>query len=265
MIHHSWFDFSLLIFPSANLARPSQSLPFSNSTMRRRLVSSTLSKLPSIIGMVPSGIRANSSCCCRVQPPTRSANAAAASRRVTAILPRIFPLRFMMLSLKASRSVMEDDAQRVAMSGPNAAHAVPEIYPVDAARTLHRTVMDGEHHRVTLAKRHDCRPGLHAWTLFGHDEFSASEVAPRLGQQDRELQRKDVLAVEILVKTVVVAGAVLQDERRRPALACGVAAPDKRRVLVRKPHIESHGLVPAIGDRRELQVDGRAQSADDFR
>ena len=88
------------------------------------------------------------------------------------------------------------------------AHAMAQVHPVDAARTLHRTVVDREHHGVTLAQRHDLGPRLHARTLLGHDELAAGEVAPRLGQQDRQLQRKHVLAVEVLMQAVVVAGTI---------------------------------------------------------
>jgi len=39
---------------------------------------------------------------------------------------------------------------------------------------------------------------------------AAGEVAARLRQQDRDLQRKHVFAIEILMQAVVVAGLVLQ-------------------------------------------------------
>src|SRR5512134_1540546 len=93
-----------------------------------------------------------------------------------------------------SRRIVEDDPQRVAMPRAYAAHAMAEIDPVHAARALHRTVMDGEYHRVALAQRHHFRSRLHARTLLGDHEFAAREVPPGLGQQDRHLEREDVLA-----------------------------------------------------------------------
>jgi len=59
---------------------------------------------------------------------------------------------------------------------------------------------------------------LHAWPLLGQHEFTAGEIPFRLRQQNRQLQRKDMLAVEVLVESVVVARGVLQQERRWPRL-----------------------------------------------
>jgi hypothetical protein len=49
---------------------------------------------------------------------------------------------------------------------------------------------------------------LHPWPLLGHHEFAAHEVAAGRGKQNRHLDRKDVLAVEILMQTVEIAGHV---------------------------------------------------------
>ena len=70
--------------------------------------------------------------------------------------------------------------------------------------------MHGEDHAIALAQRHDFRTRLHARPLFGQHKFAAVEIALRLGKQDRDLQRKDVLAVQVLMQAVVVVNAVLQ-------------------------------------------------------
>ena len=62
--------------------------------------------------------------------------------------------------------------------------------------------------------------------------------APGLGQQDRDLQREDVLAVEVLVQAVVVARAVLQQQRRRPRLAGAWQRSRNVRVLGRVAHVD---------------------------
>src|SRR5438876_10623301 len=95
-----------------------------------------------------------------------------------------------------------------------------------------------EHHRIALAELHDLGARLHARALLAQHEFAAGEIAPGLREQDRQLQWKHMLAVEILMQAVIVTGAVLQQKRRRLALACGVATLDERRVLLRKarPH-----------------------------
>src|SRR5688500_6244308 len=157
---------------------------------------------------------------------------------------------------------MKDYARRVPMARAHPAHAMAHIDPVDAARALQRAVVNGEHHRVALAKRHDVRARLHARPLLGEHEFAAGEVAPRLGKQDGELQREYMLAVQVLVQAVVVFGAVSQQERRRPALAGPVAAPDESRVLVRETRIDAQRRVPAIGHRRERWIERGAQRGD---
>src|SRR3546814_19166936 len=61
--------------------------------------------------------------------------------------------------------------------------------------------------------------------LLGHHERPAGEVAARLGQQHGRLQGKHLVAVEILVQAVVVAGIVAQQQRRRPLLSGAMATP----------------------------------------
>ena len=72
---------------------------------------------------------------------------------------------------------------------------------------------------------------LHARPLLGQHELAAVEIRARLRQQDRDLQREDMLAVEILVQAVVVARAIAQQQRRRPRLAGRVAALEERGVV----------------------------------
>jgi len=52
-----------------------------------------------------------------------------------------------------SRRVVKDDAERVAPSRADAAHAVPEVDAIEPARAPHRAMMDGDDHRVALAQR----------------------------------------------------------------------------------------------------------------
>ncbi|MNC85217.1 hypothetical protein D3C83_08070 [compost metagenome] len=125
-------------------------------------------------------------------------------------------------------------------------------------------MMNREHYGIALAERDHHRPRLHARTLLGDDEFAAGEVPRGFRQQDGRLQREDMLAVEILVQAVIVIGAVLQQQRRRPALACRVAAPDEGGVLGRKPDVNAHRVVPAIGDDGETRVQRCAQLGDEI-
>jgi hypothetical protein len=65
---------------------------------------------------------------------------------------------------------------------------------------LHGPIVDGEDHAVAAAERHDLGAGLHPGPLLDQDEFTAGEVTSRLGEQNCDLQREDVLAVQILVE-----------------------------------------------------------------
>ena len=73
-------------------------------------------------------------------------------------------------------------------------------------------------------ERHDLDARLHARALLGQHELAAGEVAPGSDSRIATCSGNDVLAVEVLVQAVVVAGAVSQQQRRRPRLAGRVAA-----------------------------------------
>jgi hypothetical protein len=150
---------------------------------------------------------------------------------------------------------VEDDAGGIAKAAAYTAYAMPQIHLVNPASSLHRSVMDGKHHSVALSERHDFSSRLHSRALLGDDELAAGEIASRVRQQDGELQRKDVLAVEVLVKAVVIAGTVTQEEGRGASLASRMAAFDEIAMLIRKPDIGSHRDIPPIRHRNKARVD----------
>ena len=130
---------------------------------------------------------------------------------------------------------------------------------------LNGAMVNGEDHSVALPERDHLGPRLHAGSLLGQHELAAGEVSSRLRQQDRDLQRKDVLAVEILMQAVVVVRPVLEQKRCRSDLPGGVAASQKIGMRFRIAHVDAQRLIPAIGDRRQPGVEGRAQVGDDWR
>jgi hypothetical protein len=67
-----------------------------------------------------------------------------------------------------------------------------------------------------------------------------------------------MFAVEVLMQAVVVARSVLQQERRRASLPGGMATLEEGRVICGKTHPKPHPLVPAVGNRREMRVERRA-------
>jgi len=46
--------------------------------------------------------------------------------------------------------------------------------------------------------------------LLRENKFTAREILPGLRQQNRDLQRENALAIEVLMKTIEIAWAILQ-------------------------------------------------------
>ena len=159
---------------------------------------------------------------------------------------------------------MENDTERMTMPRANAADAVPKFDPIHTARTRYRTVMDGEDHRVTLLERHNFWPRLHARALFGEHEFAAREVPFGFGQQNRDLERENVLAIEVLMQTVVIVRPVLKQQRGGPKLPRIMATRDVVCVFFRVANVDAHRGVPAIGYRRKTRVEDCAKAGDDI-
>ena len=108
-----------------------------------------------------------------------------------------------------SLGVVKDDAERLTVAGTHPAHAVTQVDAIEAARALYRSMMHREDHAVALAERHNLDARLHAGSLFREYEFATGEVSSRCREQKRDLQREDMLAIEILMQAVVVTLAIL--------------------------------------------------------
>src|SRR5271165_5642712 len=101
-----------------------------------------------------------------------------------------------------SGSVVKNDAGSVAETGPQMAHSMPQVHAVRTSSALYRAVTDGDHCSVSLTQRQHKRSRLHSRALLGHHELAALEVPPRLRKQDHELERKNVLPVQVLMQAV---------------------------------------------------------------
>src|ERR1700694_5125757 len=169
--------------------------------------------------------------------------------------------------VNGSRSlrIVKYHAKGMAVAGADPAHPMAQVNAIESARPLHRPVMHGKNHGVALTQRQHLGARLHSWPLLGQHEFAAGEIAVRFRQQDRDLQRKNVFAVEILMQAIVVVFAVLQQQRRRPGLAGGMAALQKCFVTRRIADIDAHGLVPAISHVTKLRIERRPQFRDQVR
>src|SRR5258708_22949429 len=109
-----------------------------------------------------------------------------------------------------SLRIVKDHTKGMTVAGSDPAHAVAQINAIEPARPLYRPVMHGKSHRIALREPHHLGPRLHPRPLLGQHEFAAGEIAARFRQQDRDLQREHVFAVEVLMQAVVVTGTILQ-------------------------------------------------------
>src|SRR4030095_15369109 len=105
------------------------------------------------------------------------------------------------------------------MARAEAAHTVAHRDPIAAARATYGAMAHGEDDAVALLERHDLRARLHARPLLGQHELAPEEIASRRREQHGGLERKQMLAVHVLVQAVVVALGVAKDERGRLGLA----------------------------------------------
>ena len=79
-----------------------------------------------------------------------------------------------------------------------------KIHAINSASTLYRPMVDRKGDCITLAKRDYLRSGLHSGPLFGEHKLASCEVSLGLGQENCNLDWKDMFSVDVLVKTVVV-------------------------------------------------------------
>src|SRR5260370_615985 len=68
-----------------------------------------------------------------------------------------------------------------------------------------------------------------------------------------------MLAIEVLVQAVVIVGTVLEQKRCRSELARLVAPLDEVCMLLWIANINTHRLVPSIGNRNKMRIDGRPE------
>ena len=134
---------------------------------------------------------------------------------------------------------------------------IPAVVHVDGSariQTVDRETNANYYDLIAEFERQHHRPRLHARALLGQHELAAGEVLAWLREQRHRLQRKHVLAVDILMQAVVVPGLIPEQERSRLALAGLVASLEELVQPSRIAHLDSHRLVPPIGDRREAGV-----------
>ncbi len=160
---------------------------------------------------------------------------------------------------------MEDDAQRVAFAAMQSADTVAQGRPIEAARAANRPMIDGDDDSVTLAQRYNFRTSWLSRIALRQQELATLEIHAGLIEQDHNLEWKYVFTVQILMQTAIVAGLVMQEQRRWLLLTgttTDIAKLVKRR---RKAFVDAHRAMPAIGHRRKAWVKRLTQLANEVR
>jgi len=120
------------------------------------------------------------------------------------LVPQELHERCILLPIPLLR-VVEDDPHGVTLTRTHLADPMAHIGPIGAASALHWTGVNRESHSITLLERHDFRARLHARALLGEHKFAALEVLTRGGEQNGHLNCENMLSIEILMQTVVIA------------------------------------------------------------
>src|ERR1041384_1641324 len=100
----------------------------------------------------------------------------------------------------------------------NGADAVPKGRAIIAAYAADRAMVDRKDDRVAAVGVERFGARLLSRALLAKDKLAAVKLLAALAQKHSKLKRKDDLAIEILMQTVEIAGAVFQEQRRWPFL-----------------------------------------------
>src|SRR5713226_3184676 len=146
----------------------------------------------------------------------------------------------------------------------DAAHAVPQVDAVVAARTFDGTVAGCEDNRLALISGHHLGFGLRARLLFDEEEFAAIPVPPALPQQEHHLQREGDFAIKVLVQTIVASSFVMQHEWSESGLARSMAKLQKSGEVARISCLGfAERLGPGVRHLGKMRIGARAQTRDD--
>ena len=75
--------------------------------------------------------------------------------------------------------VVEDDADRMALTGAHSAHAMAQVDAIPSFRAWHGPMIDWEDDAVSLTEWHHLHARLLARSLLCEHEFTAREVVSR--------------------------------------------------------------------------------------
>src|SRR6266699_1511713 len=155
--------------------------------------------------------------------------------------------------------VVEDQAEGVPAAGPDHRHAVPYWRGGPAAGRGHLPVPGGEHQPVALRDQRRGAPRLGPRPLLDEQDLPAGVICPRVVEVDHDLQREYLVAVQVAVQGVPVAGLVAQQDRGGPGLPGPVTDLQPFVQGVRPLGGAAEPGVPVARDRQQPLVQRRPQ------
>ena len=87
---------------------------------------------------------------------------------------------------------------------------MPKIHSIVASFAFDGPMVNRECHSVSFTKGNDFDLRLHARLLFRQYKFVTRELTSRLREQNRDLNRENILSIKVVVEAVEVAWSVLQ-------------------------------------------------------
>ena len=125
--------------------------------------------------------------------------------------------------------------------------------------------MNSEDNAVPTSKRHNHRSRLHARPLLRHHKLAPCKVLTGFRQQYRELKRKHVLAVQVLMQAIVIVGPIPKQQRCRLDLTCLMTPFDEVDKVLRITDVDTHGFIPTVRDRNKPRIEDRPKIRNETR
>ena len=107
---------------------------------------------------------------------------------------------------------MKNNAQHVALTGPDRTDPVPHRSPDVSALPLDGPFMNGKDNDVSQIRIERDHPGLLTWPVFDEHEFPAFEVVSFPAQHDHGLQGKERRAIDVPVQTIEISAVIPEQQ-----------------------------------------------------
>ena len=108
---------------------------------------------------------------------------------------------------------MKNNAQDVALTGPDRADPVPNRGPDVTALALDGPFMNGKNHEVSHIRIKRDDSGLLARPVFDEDEFTALKLLSFPAEHDHGLKRKERRAIDVPVQTIEISVVIPEQQR----------------------------------------------------